>query len=165
MAEFASKGVAGAGLGLGIAGTALGVLNGGLGGILGGMNGGNAGCSENCPVNRFELGMQNQIANKDMEIATLRAINISKDYTDAAIVNLNDRVSARIAALEGRVNAVETYAAVNTATMGCMEQQIRALQGLTKTVIPSTNVCTQDYPVVVANTACNPVLTQVVPTK
>ena len=34
MAEFASKGVAGAGLGLGIAGTALGVLNGGLGKII-----------------------------------------------------------------------------------------------------------------------------------
>ena len=35
--DFASKGVAGAGLGLGIAGTALGLLNGnGLGGIFGG---------------------------------------------------------------------------------------------------------------------------------
>jgi hypothetical protein len=38
--EFASKGVAGAGLGLGIAGTALGVLNGGLGNILGNLGGG-----------------------------------------------------------------------------------------------------------------------------
>ena len=34
MAEFASKGVAGSGLGLGIAGTALGLLNGGLGNVL-----------------------------------------------------------------------------------------------------------------------------------
>lgn len=35
MAEFASKGVAGSGLGLGIAGTALGLLNnGGNGGVL-----------------------------------------------------------------------------------------------------------------------------------
>jgi hypothetical protein len=35
--DFASKGVAGAGLGLGIAGTALGLLgNGALGGLLGG---------------------------------------------------------------------------------------------------------------------------------
>lgn len=41
MAEFASKGVAGAGLGLGIAGTALGLLNGGLGNLgLGGLCGG-----------------------------------------------------------------------------------------------------------------------------
>lgn len=44
MAEFASKGVAGSGLGLGIAGTALGLLNNGgngnglLGGLLGGGN-------------------------------------------------------------------------------------------------------------------------------
>lgn len=45
MAEFASKGVAGTGLGLGIAGTALGVLNGGLGNVLGGLigNGNNCG--------------------------------------------------------------------------------------------------------------------------
>lgn len=40
MAEFASKGVAGSGLGLGIAGTALGLLNnGGNGGLLGGLCG------------------------------------------------------------------------------------------------------------------------------
>lgn len=44
MAEFASKGVAGSGLGLGIAGTALGLLNNGGngGGVLGGLlSGGN----------------------------------------------------------------------------------------------------------------------------
>lgn len=41
MAEFASKGVAGSGLGLGIAGTALGLLNNGGngGGVLGGLFG------------------------------------------------------------------------------------------------------------------------------
>lgn len=39
MAEFASKGVAGTGLGLGIAGTALGLLN-GNGNVLGGLLGG-----------------------------------------------------------------------------------------------------------------------------
>lgn len=38
MAEFASKGVAGSGLGLGIAGTALGLLNNGGNGLLGGGN-------------------------------------------------------------------------------------------------------------------------------
>jgi hypothetical protein len=39
MAEFASKGVAGSGLGLGIAGTALGLLNNGGNGLLGGLLG------------------------------------------------------------------------------------------------------------------------------
>lgn len=44
MAEFASKGVAGAGLGLGIAGTALSLLNNGCGnGVLGNVLGGNCG--------------------------------------------------------------------------------------------------------------------------
>lgn len=43
MAEFASKGVAGSGLGLGIAGTTLGLLNNGGngGGVLGGLFGNN----------------------------------------------------------------------------------------------------------------------------
>lgn len=40
MAEFASKGVAGSGLGLDIAGTALGLLNNGDNGLLGGLLGG-----------------------------------------------------------------------------------------------------------------------------
>lgn len=43
MAEFASKGVAGAALGTGIAGLSLGVLNGGLGNLLGGLGG--CGCN------------------------------------------------------------------------------------------------------------------------
>lgn len=42
MAEFASKGVAGAGLGLGIAGTALGLANGGLNNLFGNT------CKNNC---------------------------------------------------------------------------------------------------------------------
>ena len=55
--EFASKGVAGAGLGLGIAGTALGVLSGGLGNVLGGWGvnpsmAGAAVCHENMPSRR-----------------------------------------------------------------------------------------------------------------
>lgn len=41
--EYASKGVAGAGLGLGIAGTALGLLNNNGNGLLGGLFGGNGG--------------------------------------------------------------------------------------------------------------------------
>jgi hypothetical protein len=40
--NYASKGVAGSGLGLGIAGTALGLLNGGLGNLLN-VGGGNCG--------------------------------------------------------------------------------------------------------------------------
>ena len=68
MAEFASKGVAGAGLGLGIAGTALGVLNsGGLGGILGGLGGWGNGAAL---AGGTALGV---LAEKDAKIAELTA--------------------------------------------------------------------------------------------
>ena len=76
MAEFASKGVAGAGLGLGIAGTALGVLNGGLGNILGGW--GNNYCHENMPVNRYELEKEQKISELQSQIA-LRDANTYGD--------------------------------------------------------------------------------------
>lgn len=64
MAEFASKGVAGSGLGLGIAGTALGLLNnGGNGnGLLGGLFGG---------------GNQNVVSALQAENGMLKAENYS----------------------------------------------------------------------------------------
>ena len=82
--EYANKGVAGAGLGLGIAGTALGLLNGnGLGGVFGGWgncgNAWNAGvCSENMPVSRYELGQESKIADLQSQIA-LRDANTYND--------------------------------------------------------------------------------------
>lgn len=76
--EYASKGVAGAGLGTGIAGLALGVLNtmGGIGALALGNRGtmpGPGGCSENTPVSRYDLEKQQQLAQKDSEIAMLKA--------------------------------------------------------------------------------------------
>ena len=64
MAEFASKGVAGSGLGLGIAGTALGLLNNGGngGGVLGGLFGG---------------GNQNVVSALQAENGMLKAENYS----------------------------------------------------------------------------------------
>jgi hypothetical protein len=106
--NFASKGVAGAGLGLGIAGTALGVMNGGLGNILGGgwnmgaCNNGYAMCSENIPVNRYELGMEREITNKDMEIAYLRGRDASKNddlemykYIDSQLKDVRNTLCAQ----------------------------------------------------------------------
>lgn len=85
--NYASKGVAGAGLGTGIAGLSLGVLNAlGNGGILGGLlggcgcnNGWNAGiCSENMSVSRYELGQESKIAELQSQIA-LRDANTYND--------------------------------------------------------------------------------------
>ena len=80
--NFASKGVAGAGLGLGIAGTALGLLgNGGIPGLFGGWgnNGWNVGvCSDNMPVSRYELGQESKIAELQSQVA-LRDANTYND--------------------------------------------------------------------------------------
>lgn len=109
--NFASKGVAGAGLGLGIAGTALGVMNGGLGNILGGFGnncgngwGGNCGgvCSENMPVSRYELGQESKIADLQSQIA-LRDANTYGDqkllemykYIDGQMKDVRDTLCAQ----------------------------------------------------------------------
>lgn len=145
MAEFASKGVAGSGLGLGIAGTALGVLNGGLGGILGGITGG---CSENQMVNRYELDMAQSLANKDMEIAYWRGQDETNRKISDTYANLEGQI--KDLAREVRCNKDEqtgvnmqqaVYNGTNTAAIGCIQSQIAQLFSLTKLVVPNTSVC------------------------
>lgn len=194
MAEFASKGVAGTALGTGIAGLAISLLNGGLGGL--GL--GNAaargfvagemaersvyGCTtpygslgESTPVNRYELGLEKQILEKDNIIGKLEA----EQYTDRAIVELGDRVEKRFDKMEDRFesrvdklndkfeNRVDKLAekthyqfdcvekqianqnVVNTNlanTLACQAGVIATLQGLTKTVIPLDSLCPEAMP-------------------
>lgn len=149
MAEFASKGVAGAGLGTGIAGLSLGVLNAMNGcGILGGLfNGGNC-CSENTPVNRYELGLTQDLASKDARIGLLE----SQVYVDQKLTEVVKDYTGQINALAAEVRANKdaqtavnmnqaVYNGTNTATISCIQGQIAALQGLTKLVVPNTSVC------------------------
>ena len=81
MGEFASKGVAGSGLGLGIAGTALGVLNSAANGngLLGGLFGG--GWGNNAAAGGVAL---NALAERDAKIAKLEA----ERYGDTKMVEL-----------------------------------------------------------------------------
>lgn len=104
--DYASKGVAGAGLGLGIAGTALGLLNGGLGGIIGGVPAAatvpaamafSGNCSQNMPVNRYELELQQQIAAKDAQIA-LRDANT---YGDQKMLELYKYIDGELKDIRG----------------------------------------------------------------
>jgi hypothetical protein len=139
MAEFASRGVAGAGLGLGVAGTALGLLNGGLGNLLGGGWNNNAmcGCSDNMAVNRYELNMQTELATKDGKIALLE----SNIYTDQKLNDLRNYVDRRINHVEDAISAQAVYNATNTATINCIQGQVAQLFSLTKLVVPNTSVC------------------------
>lgn len=135
MAEMASKGAANTGLGLGIAGTALGLLNGGLGGILGGAN------AENMAVNRYELRLNQEIAAKDAEIGLLKA----DKYTDMKISDTYAVLEKRIREVEDAQNKMNleqaVYNGTNTAAMSCMQSQIAQLMALTKLVVPNGSVC------------------------
>jgi hypothetical protein len=138
----ASKGVAGTGLGLGIAGTALGLMAGGLNGT--GLFGGNCnnGCGEDHIVNRYELGLQRELAAKDSKIGLLE----SNIYTDSKIADVYERLNAKIGTLEGQIAGQAVVNAQITANISCMQSAINTLNGLTKTVIPIANVCPAPMP-------------------
>lgn len=138
MAEFASKGVANAGLTTGIIGTAGWLLNGGLGNILGG----GAMCSENQMVNRYELSLHQELAAKDSRIGLLEA----DKYTDQKLADFADRVSDRFRNVEAQIAAQAVTNAQITANIACMQQNLATLNGLTKTIVPIDNVCPQPMP-------------------
>ena len=134
MAEFASKGVAGSGLGLGIAGTALGVLNGGLGNLLGA---GNCGCSENQIVNRYELGQESRISKLESEIA-LRDANI---YNDQKMLEMYKYFDGEVKRIDKTLCEQAVYNATQTGAIGCIQGQVAQLYSLTKIIVPNTSVC------------------------
>ena len=135
--EFASKGVAGAGLGLGIAGTALGLMGNGNG-VLGGLFGnGRCGCNEDHTVNRYEAAQSARIAELETEVK-LRDSNI---YTDGKILDLYKYVDGKFGCIERELCDQRVYNATNTATISCISNQVAQLASLTKVVIPNTSVC------------------------
>lgn len=135
--HYASKGVAGAGLGLGIAGTALGVLAGGLGNV-GLFNGGNnCGCNEDHYVNRYEATQNARIAELETEVK-LRDSNI---YTDGKILELYKYVDGKFTAVDAALAQQAVYNATNTATINCISGQVAQLMALTKLVIPNGSIC------------------------
>lgn len=143
--EYASKGVAGAGLGLGIAGTALGLLNGGAGGILNGMV--NPGY-DNSFVNRYELNMQSnyerELGAKNAEISALQADVKLRDaniYTDAKLLDLYKYFDGEIKRVDGVLAQQAVVNAQQTGIVSCMQGQIAQLYSLTKLVVPNASVC------------------------
>lgn len=137
MAEFASKGVAGAALGTGIGGLSLGVLNamGGCG-LLSGLTGG---CRSggDAVVSRYELGLVQEIAGKDARIGLLE----SQVYVDQKLTDVVKDYTGQINALQAQLAQQAVYNATNTATIGCIQNQVNQLFGLTKLVVPNTSVC------------------------
>ena len=138
--DFASKGVAGAGLGLGIAGTALGLLNGGgLPGLFGGWGNYNGAgmCHENMPINRYEAAQSARIAELETEVK-LRDANT---YTLGEMNKMRDYVDRKFDKIDCAINQQAVYNATNTAALNCMSGQIAQLMGLTKLVVPNGSIC------------------------
>ena len=134
--DYASKGVAGAGLGLGIAGTALGLLGGnGLNGLLGWNNCGN-GCG-NQMVNRYEAGQSARIAELETEVK-LRDANV---YTMTEMGKLRDYVDRRLECVNASIGQQAVINAQVAANLSCLTNTVNTLSGLTKTVIPVASIC------------------------
>lgn len=139
MGDYASKGVAGSGLGLGIAGTALALLNNnGFGGLFG-----------NSSAMVASNATMAALAQKDAEIGQLKAEKYTNDKLADTYISLNNQINKvagdlatlslnnerRIGTLEGQVSSLAQ--ATNTAIAGINN----TLSNITKTVVPKDAVC------------------------
>jgi hypothetical protein len=139
--NYASKGVANAGLTTGIIGTALGVLNGGgLGGILNGGMG--IGCGQEHVVSRYEAGQAARIAELETEVK----LRDAKVYTMSEMGKLRDYVDRRFDGVNASINTQAVINAQVAANLSCLTNTVNTLSGLTKTVIPITSVCPEPMP-------------------
>ena len=134
--NYASKGVGGAGLGLGIAGTALGLLNGGIPGLLN-ANGANCGCNEDHYVNRYEAAQAARIAELETEVK----LRDSNTYTDGKILELYKYVDGKFARVEHELCDQKVFNATQISTISCIQGQVAQLMGLTKLVVPNGSIC------------------------
>ncbi len=131
--EYASRGVANAGLTTGIIGTALsGVMA--LGGLVGGGRLAAGVSEDDRPVSRYELSLT-------QENAILKA----QADVDKKLVEVYNAINNKANDIRDSFNAFEkeqlVYNGVNTATIGFLQNQVNALLGMTKMVIPNSSVC------------------------
>ena len=139
MAEFASKGVAGSGLGLGIAGTALGLLNGNLGFMNRAMT------YDQEYACHHDLHCVKELMEKDSEIARLNA----KVYSDESDIAMYKYFDGELKTLREQINAKNTEQAVINATVntglatlnGQVQSIANTVNSITKTAIPTSAIC------------------------
>ena len=168
MAEFASKGVAGTGLGLGIAGTALGLLN-GNGNILGGILGGGSQLSALQAENSFlkaenysdknakEVYMQSLADNnklRDEAFSFIKPLAEESANNKVELAKLQaelkcccEKQELREQIVLGKVNEL---ALTTQAKFSCVDGTIANIMGtlgnITKTIVPIGSVCPTPMP-------------------
>ena len=145
--EYASRAVGNAGLTTGIIGTALGAMAsaGGVAGLLGLNPPRGPQDPGDKPVTRYEMGLIQQINERDNEITLLKAAQYSDNKDDG---------------LQAQINQQAVWTAGATATMGFMNQQIQALYGITKLMIPESAIAIP----ILAGTSSNTNATATTPT-
>lgn len=146
--EFASNAKGNAALTTGIIGTA-GVGLGLLGNLLGGNNWNTGagmvpgyGYGYNVPsddrfVNRYEADLTRQLENEKVKNALLEA----NTYGDQKLLEVYKYVDNKLEHIDRRLCHQDVVNAQITANLGCMQQAINTLSGLTKTVIPIDSIC------------------------
>lgn len=103
--EYASKGVAGTALGIGIGALGLTVLNGGLGNLLGGWTGNQKGAYVQTP--------DGKISQLESEIAFLRSENYSDKVANEVYRSLEAKIDANLEKLYGFVIDLDKRTALN----------------------------------------------------
>jgi hypothetical protein len=128
-----TRGIAIGGLTTGVIGTALSALNGGLGNVLGGY-----GCNGNAGYySRYDAEKDARIANLETEVK-LRDANT---YTDQKLLEVYGFVNRKFDCIEHELADQRVYNAVNTATIGCVKNDVAELMALTKRVVPNGSIC------------------------
>lgn len=162
MAEFASKGVAGTALGLGAGALGVQLLNGNMNGLLGNLfgnnhnngvetlaaaamlaaaNGRTGGCDEHA-YDRYDARKDARIAELETEVK-LRDANT---YTDQKLLEVYRHIDGKLEHVDRKLCEQAVWNTAQTGTISCMAQQIAALQGLTKLVIPGSSICPEMMP-------------------
>lgn len=159
MGDYASKGVAGTGLGLGIAGTALSLLNnnGGLNGILGGNH--QLEKIDELQAKIAEMNAEKYANNVAKEVYIQSKIDNDKINSKFEILaqeianmrvrdaQLRGEINTNNAQLQGEINTVAQTAnngiSVLNANIQCLQNTVASI---TKTVVPINAVCPQPMP-------------------
>lgn len=121
---------------LGIIGTVLGGLAVAGAPLVNGL-GRNANDADGNLVSRREAEQAAEIAELKTEVK-LRDSNI---YTDQKMLEVYKYFDGKLDGVNRRLCEQDVWNATQTATIGCMAQQIAALNGMTRLVIPKTNIC------------------------
>ena len=107
--------------------------------------------SDDKPITRNEAKMMQELSAKDSEISLLKADKYTDEKiveTTAYLMNKIDEVKATVSANKDAQNAINMQQAVyngtNTATIGCIKNEIAQLQALSTLVVPSNKVCQVD---------------------